>query len=83
MDKVKKAANPSGHKLPVAGAKVSTMPEPATAKMDDYEAREKRYKIEDALGTIERAEKFKADKSLMRDVKKMAKDKMKMYGKLC
>lgn len=84
MHSVKKAAKPTksvANKLPVA--EVSTMSQPSTAKQDDYEARERRYKIEDALGTIERAEKYKADKSLMRDVKKMAKDKIKQLGKIC
>ena len=48
-----------------------------------YEARERRYKAEDALRTIETAERHKADKGLMKDVKTMARDRMKALGKIC
>ena len=48
-----------------------------------WEARERRYKAEDALRTIETAERHKADKGLMKDVKTMAKEKMKALGKIC
>ena len=46
------------------------------------EAREMRYKAESALSDIERAEKHKSDKSLMKMVKKCAKEKMKALGKI-
>jgi hypothetical protein len=44
-----------------------------------YEARERKYRAEDALRDIERAEKHRSDKSLMKDVKECAKEKMKAY----
>ena len=49
----------------------------------EWQAKERRYKAESALGDIERAEKHKSDKSLMKDVKKVAKEKMKCLGKIC
>lgn len=48
----------------------------------EEEARERKWKAEDALRDIERAEAHKRDKSLMKDVKACAKEKMKAYGKL-
>lgn len=38
--------------------------------MKDYEADERRYKADDAMRTIARAEEHKKDKQLMADVKK-------------
>lgn len=84
MHDVKKAAKPSKtikNRLPVA--KVAIMPQPETPKQADYEKREKMYRAEDALRDIERANKHMADKSLMKDVKVLAKEKMKALGKLC
>lgn len=40
-------------------------------------ARERRYRAEDALNTLTRAEEIKRDKGLMRDVKACAQAKMK------
>ncbi len=48
----------------------------------EYDARERRYRAEEALRDIERAEKHKKDKTLMKDVKACAKEKMKTYDKL-
>ena len=48
----------------------------------EEEARERKWRAEDALKDIERAEAHKSDKSLMKDVKACAKEKMKAYGKL-
>ena len=59
---------------------INDAPSPASNK--DYEARERKYRAEEALRDIERAEKHKSDKSLMKDVKSCAKEKMKAYGKL-
>ncbi len=58
----------------------------ATRKSADadaaYEARERKYRAEEALSTIERAEAHKRDKSLMKDVKACAREKKKTYDKL-
>jgi hypothetical protein len=69
------------NKLPIAkaGGPVE-MPAGMTAKMAESE---RRYRAEEALRDIERAEKHKMDKSLMSDVKKMAKEKVKALGKIC
>ena len=46
-------------------------------------ARERRYRAEDALRTITEAEKHKADKGLMKDVKMVAREKIKDMSKVC
>jgi hypothetical protein len=58
-------------------------PMPEAMESKKWEAHERRYKAEDALRTIETAERHKADKGLMKDVKTMAKEKMKALGKIC
>lgn len=47
------------------------------------EARERKWKAEDALRDIERAEQHKRDKALMSDVKKLAQDKVKSLKNIC
>lgn len=42
---------------------------------------ERRYRAEDALRTITRAEEFKKDRSLMSDVRKMVQDQMRCVTK--
>ena len=54
--------------------------EPKESSID--EAKERRYRAESALSDLERAEKHRGDKDLMRDVKKCAKEKMKALGKI-
>lgn len=49
---------------------------------EDEGVRERKWKAEDALRDIERAETHKRDKGLMRDVKCLAKDKIKSLGKI-
>lgn len=66
---------------PVPVKIVNDTPSPSSDK--DYEARERKYKAEDALRDIERAEKHKSDKALMSDVKKLAKDKVDSLKKFC
>lgn len=44
--------------------------------------RERRYKAEDALSTCQRYGEIKKDKELMRDVKQLAKQKMKELKKV-
>lgn len=55
--------------------KISTSPDSA--------ARERKWKAEDALRDIERAEAHKRDKSLMADVKKLAQEKVKSLKDIC
>lgn len=54
---------------------------PEVAKSDD--GRERKWKAEDALRDIERAEGHKRDKALMGDVKKLAKEKVNSLKKIC
>ena len=56
---------------------------PSTANNKDYEAKEKRYRAEEALRDIERAERHKRDKELMKHVKSVAKEKIATMNKVC
>ena len=70
-------------KMPVESPSASTRPEATISKRShEEEARERKWRAESALRTIEEAEAHKRDKSLMKDVKACAKEKMKAYGKL-
>ncbi|MDE2031408.1 MAG: hypothetical protein KGI58_04085 [Patescibacteria group bacterium] len=77
--------------LPIKKAEGSKNPVPVKIVHDDappkvdksYEEREKRYRAEDALRDIERAEGHKKNKELMRDVKKVAKEKINTMKKIC
>ena len=76
----KKAGLPvAKNKQPVPVKIVTDVPD--TIRSDD--ARERKWKAEDALRDIERAEGHKKDKSLMGDVKKLAKEKMSSLKKIC
>lgn len=75
-------------KLPVEKLKASkAVPvrivhdEVAPSKVDD--SRERKWKAEDALRDIERAERHRSDKTLMGDVKKLAKEKVSSLKKFC
>lgn len=68
-------------KNPLPVAKTSSPVDVRPSK--DYEAQERRYKAEEAMRTMERAEEFKKDKSLMKDIKGLAKEKIKNLGKIC
>lgn len=76
-------------KLPVEKLKASKsapvpvqiVDRPTAAKSDD--ARERKWKAEDALRDIERAERHRGDKTLMGDVKKLAKEKVDSLKKFC
>jgi hypothetical protein len=48
-----------------------------------YAAEDKRWKTEDAMRTLMRAEELKKDKSLMRDVEAMAKEQAQKLSGLC
>lgn len=66
---------------PVPVKIVNDAPSPSTDK--SYEARERKYRAEDALRDLERAEAHKRDKSLMSDVKKLAREKAASLKNLC
>ena len=73
--------------LPVAkaGGPVSTadaIEGPDRISVSEQKER-RRYMAEDALRDIERAEKHKRNKNLMRDVKTVAKEKMASLKKIC
>jgi len=76
-------------KLPVEklGAKpipvriVNDSPSPSTDK--SYEARERKYRAEDALRTMKEMKKIESDKGLMRDAKALAKEEMNKLKKIC
>lgn len=70
-----------GSKTPVPVKIVTDTANPSIDK--DHEAERKRYRAEDALRDIERAEGHKRDKELMRDVKSVAKEKIKTMSKVC
>lgn len=73
-------------KLPVAKLKASKKPIPVKIVSDAPEVsteRDNKWRAEDALRDIERAEAHKRDKSLMADVKKLAQDKVKALKDLC
>lgn len=64
---------------PAAPTPVTIVDVPRTSEGKDYEERERKYRAERALEDIERAEKHKRDKSLMKDVKACAADKLRTY----
>lgn len=77
------------NKLPVEKLKASKKPIPVKivsettdSPMRD-EARERKYRAEDALRTIKEYEKLQSDKSLMKDVKALAKEQMNALKKIC
>ena len=49
----------------------------------DYEAEERKRKARYALEDIERAEGHKRDKELMKEVKKVAREKISTMKKIC
>ena len=81
-------------KLPVqkltASKKTKPVPVKIVSDYDDgpketagHEARERKYRAEDALRTIKEYEKLQADKALMKDVKALAKEQMNALKKIC
>lgn len=44
---------------------------------------ERKYKVEEAIRTLTKAEEHRSDKDLMRDVKKTAREKAKKMMKAC
>lgn len=54
---------------------------PARVSRDD-EARERKYRAEDALRTMQRADEIKRDKGLVKDMKALAREQMAALGKV-
>ncbi len=69
------------NRLPAAKSTGPSVEEVARP-LQDYEAKERRYRAEEACRDIERAEKHKMDKGLMKDVKQVAREKIKGLGKI-
>lgn len=68
-------------KLPIAKS-TSSIPTPYKPTKED-EARERRYRAEDGLRAIQRAEEVKADKNLMKDIKALANEQVNNLKKFC
>ncbi len=68
-------------KLPVAKVTEEIRDAPYKRTKDD-EARERRWKAEDALRTCKEYEKIKGDKQLRSDVKQLAKEEMNKLEKV-
>lgn len=70
----------SKSKLPVAepinGSRVHE-----AAETKEWEARERRMRAEDGLRTLRQAEECRKDKALMKDIKALAKEQMKVVSK--
>lgn len=76
-------------KLPVEKLKASKKaPKPVPVKivsepcMPDR-AEDRKWKAQDALRDIQRAESYKSDKALMKDVKALAKEQVSNLKKFC
>lgn len=90
--KVPAEAKPKMKEAPAAPKKMEKK-EPATPKvpketgpsasMDSMGDDMRRMKVEDAMHTMMRAQEHMKDKGLVREVKAMAKDKMKCLGAVC
>ncbi len=52
------------------------------AESAEYEAKERKWRAEDALRDIQKAEEHKRDKALMKEVKTLAKEKIKCLGNI-
>lgn len=78
MKPVAKAAGPAKEKVVT-----KDKPGPERSVPGNLNNDERRWKTEDAMRTIMRAEELKKDKALMRDVGKMAKDQAAKLSGLC
>lgn len=54
----------------------------ATIIIGPSAASDRKYRAEDALRTIQRADEVRRDKGLMRDVKKLAKEQVRILNKV-
>lgn len=70
-------------KLPVAKPSTTEVAGPSPYRITQADKdRERRYKAEDGLRAIQRAEEVRQDKQLMSDVKALAKEQVKALGKI-
>lgn len=65
----------------IATAVVDKMSNPSRSSEDT--ARERKWKVEDALRTLQSAEEVRKDKSLVREAKQLAKTKMRELKNIC
>lgn len=79
MAPVAKAAGPAKAPVKMAASKPKTSLGISGPSM----AEEKRWKTEDAMRTLMRAEELKKDKALMNDVGKLAKEQAQKLAGLC
>jgi len=63
-------------------SKLSDCVDTASSPVED-KAQVRKYEIENALRTVQRAEEIKRDKAMMKDVKAMARSKIKEMKKIC
>ena len=70
-------------KLPKSNLSQSVEVNEAKPDKDNEALRERRWKAESALETLQRAEEHKKDKGLMKDIKNLAKEKMNGLKKMC
>ncbi len=76
-------AKKNSKSLPVStGIPVEAYTKASPFMKKEAEERERRYRAEDALRDLQRAECHKKDKKLMSDVKKIADEQMKALSKL-
>jgi hypothetical protein len=80
MSPVAKAAGPAKAAVKTTSVKAS---KPSPALSGPYAAEDKKWRTEDAMRTLMRAEDLKKDKTLMADVKKMAKEQAAKMSGLC
>lgn len=73
-----KKPSPKASPAPVAAMSVMAQPKPTKEDKD----RERRWRAEDALRVLTEAEKHKADSALMKDVAKLAAEKVAMMSKV-
>lgn len=66
-----------------AGKKDSSSRTPSKAPSNTLGYDEKKYRTEDAMRTLMRAEELKKDRGLMRDVEAMAKEQAQKLSGLC
>ena len=60
----------------------NSMPVEVAPRMNrESEARERKYKAEDGLRTLQRAQEIKKDKGLLKDIKALAKEQLKAVSK--
>lgn len=80
---VKAGGSPKPAPAKTSAAKSTTSKAPKLSPNITYASEDKRWKTEDAMRTLMRAEELKKDKGLMRDVEAMAKEQAQKLSGLC